>query len=66
MPRRPSPTPKDHVAVRLEHEVIARIDALAGPLSTEWHKATRSDALRAVILRGIARMEEARQKKPSR
>lgn len=42
-----------HVAVRLDAETVARIDALLPGLSTAWFKAKRSDALRAVILAGL-------------
>jgi len=45
---------REHVAVRLEAEEIERIDAVAKAISQPWHKATRSDALRALFLKGLA------------
>jgi hypothetical protein len=39
-----------HVAVRLDTATLARIDALAPLLSSEWHTATRSEVLRALLL----------------
>ncbi len=43
----------EHVGFRLEAEEIAKVDALAVHLSTKWTTATRSDALRAAIARGL-------------
>lgn len=42
-----------HVAVRLDAETLARVDALVPGLSTPWHNAKRSDALRMLILEGL-------------
>jgi hypothetical protein len=47
-----------HVAVRLKPAELARLDAQARRLSTSWRDATRSDALRAAILKGLALMEK--------
>ncbi|MFT3764712.1 MAG: hypothetical protein QM820_04225 [Minicystis sp.] len=47
----------DHVAVRLDERMIARLDALIPVLSTEWLAARRSDVLRKVILSGLAELE---------
>jgi hypothetical protein len=47
----------NHVAVRLDADTVARVDALAPTLSTAWHTATRSDALRYLILEGLAVVE---------
>jgi hypothetical protein len=33
---------------------VARVDALVSALSTSWHRAKRSDALRFVIGEGLA------------
>jgi hypothetical protein len=44
----------NHVSVRLDAETIARVDALAPQLSTQWRPATRSDVLRALILTALA------------
>jgi hypothetical protein len=57
--------PAEHVAVRLDAEVVARIDAFIPEMSTSWRKATRSDAVRKVILAGLAALEaEARLRTP--
>jgi|HubBroStandDraft_2_1064218.scaffolds.fasta_scaffold793416_2 hypothetical protein len=47
----------NHVSVRLDVETMARVDALAPAFSTEWHAATRSDILRALILDSLERYE---------
>jgi hypothetical protein len=44
---------KGHVAVRLDNVTIARLDALLPLYALPGRDATRSDALRAVILAGI-------------
>ena len=49
---------KDHVAVRLDDATLSRVDALKDVLTTEWHEATRSDILRALILIGLERFEQ--------
>ncbi len=49
--------PTQHVAVRLDEGVVARIDALLPRLSTEWRAGKRSDALRALILLGLQRVD---------
>lgn len=43
-----------HVAVRLDEPTLAQVDALIPALSTPWHKAKRSDVLRALIHAGLA------------
>jgi len=53
--------PKKLVAVRLDEETMDRIEALVPSLSTDWRKAKRADALRKLILSGLA-AEEARQR----
>ena len=45
--------PKQHVAVRIAVELVARIDALIPRLTTRWHEAKRSDVLRAILLIGL-------------
>jgi hypothetical protein len=46
-----------HVAVRLDDETIAQVDALIPAFSTPWRPARRSDVLRALIRAGLhARM----------
>ncbi len=49
----------NHVSVRLDAETIARIDALAPQLSTDFRLATRSDVLRALILTALASAQSA-------
>jgi hypothetical protein len=49
---------KDHVAVRLDPPTLERLDLLREVLSTEWHEATQSDVLRAVILTGLKILEK--------
>jgi len=46
------------VAVRLDADVIARLDALLPLLESPWRKARRSDVLRKVILSGLRELEE--------
>jgi hypothetical protein len=56
-----------HVAVRLDAETLAAVDALVPTLSTAWHTAKRSDALRYLILEGLAAIEAKRAtNKPAR
>ena len=47
-----------HVSVRLGTETIARVDALAPRFSSPYRPATRSDVLRALILKALADQEE--------
>lgn len=47
----------EHVSVRLEIPVVARLDALAPSLIQLGPKPTRSDALRATILTGLVVLE---------
>ena len=49
---------KNHVAVRLDSETLARIDAITALLDTEWRDATRSDVLRLLILKGLEHFEK--------
>jgi hypothetical protein len=57
--------PTYHVAVRLDEATVTRVDALCPSLSTSWHQASRSDALRAIILAGLPIVEAAYPPKPS-
>src|SRR3954470_12718088 len=52
---------KDHVAVRLDPPTLERLDVLREVLSTDWHEATQSDVLRAVILAGLKLLEKEHQ-----
>jgi len=49
---------KDHTAVRLDNETLARIDAIRALLETEWRQATRSDVLRLLLLHGLEHFEK--------
>ncbi len=54
---------KDHVAVRLDPPTLERLDVLREVLSTDWHEATQSDVLRAVILSGLKLLEKEHSSK---
>src|ERR1700749_4968922 len=56
--RWPTMAAKDHVAVRLDPPTLERLDILRQVLSTDWHEATQSDVLRAVILNGLKFLEK--------
>jgi hypothetical protein len=47
------------IAVRLDPELLARIDAIAPKLSTEAHEASRSDVIRALVKRALPLYEES-------
>lgn len=53
-----------HVAVRLDAETLARVDALIPGFSTEWREAKRSDVLRALIHAGLAVHEREHDRPP--
>jgi predicted DNA-binding protein len=48
---------KRNTAVLLTEDVTVRLDTLAEALSEPWFTATRSDALRAAIARGLEELE---------
>jgi predicted DNA-binding protein len=50
-------TPTNHVAVRLDPEDLARLDALRARMRMPSHQATQSDVLRAAIRKGIEALE---------
>jgi hypothetical protein len=50
--------PSEHVAVRLDQIVIARIEALSTQISQPGRDATRTDVLRKLILRGLEHAEK--------
>jgi hypothetical protein len=54
-----------HVAVRLDPEILTQVDTIVPSLSTSWHRATRSDALRFVIVEGLAALK-AKNPQPAR
>lgn len=45
------------IAVRAPEAIVERLDALAAAMSTPWHQATRSEAARAAIERGLGPIE---------
>ena len=49
---------KNHASVRLEPEILDCLDALIPRFSTAWHTATRSDAMRALILSGLEHLND--------
>jgi hypothetical protein len=51
-----------HVAVRVDDDMLAEVDALIPTLSTSWHRATRSDALRLLVIEGLAALRRKRSK----
>lgn len=56
---RPAPAPKHtRVAVQLDTATAAAVDALIPGLCTEWLRATRSDALRFVVVEGLRAVRE--------
>ena len=62
----PIPKKRGHVAVRIDDETLSRVDALLPELSSPWHQAKRSDALRALILEALdARDRNAKTVKKS-
>lgn len=50
---------KNHASVRLEPEILDRIDALIPQLSPAGRPGTRSDAVRALILSGLEHLKDA-------
>jgi hypothetical protein len=44
---------RGNVAIRIDKETVARLDALAPHVSTPGRRATRSDTLRSVIMLGL-------------
>jgi hypothetical protein len=45
------------IAVRFERELLARIDAVAPKLSTDWRQASRSDVIRALVVKALPLFE---------
>jgi hypothetical protein len=50
---------RNHVSVRLEPEILDRVEALIPRFSTSTHVGTRSDVMRALILGALERGEGA-------
>jgi hypothetical protein len=57
---------KKHVCVRLDLEIVARLEALAKNLSNAWLTAKLSDSVRAALLRGLPLVEAEYEKKSGR
>lgn len=55
----PKPT---QIGIRLEDELVARLDALVPKLRTLWSEPTRSDIVRACILDALPRLEAQAQR----
>ncbi|APR77543.1 Hypothetical protein A7982_02890 [Minicystis rosea] len=54
------------MAVRLDEQTLARVDALIPVLSTPWRKAKRSDVLRALIHAGLEVQDRTGPEWPTR
>jgi predicted DNA-binding protein len=52
-------------AVRYEREIMDRLEALRGPMSTAMHKATLSDVLRTVVDTGLPHVERSYKVDPA-
>jgi hypothetical protein len=48
---------KESVSINLSKEEIARVDALIACCSSRWHKGTRSDVMRALLIQELERAE---------
>jgi len=51
-------TLREHTAVRVDNETLARIEALRKDMTTAWRDATTSDVLRALIYTGLDIIEK--------
>jgi len=45
------------MSIRLDGEVVARVDAIAAARSTEWRRVTRSEVLRELVSVGLDDVE---------
>jgi hypothetical protein len=52
--------PTVQTAIRLDPELIARLDAVAGKLTRPGLEVTRSDAMRICLLTGLQAIEKER------
>jgi hypothetical protein len=57
----PADARAQHIAFRLDPPAVARVDALIPFLSSAWHKAKRSDVLRALVLEALPILEKRAQ-----
>jgi uncharacterized protein (DUF4415 family) len=62
MPKTKSTTkdkaPTQQIAVRLDADVIGRLDAIAGKMSRPGLEVTRTDAIRIALLTGLQTIEK--------
>jgi hypothetical protein len=49
---------KNYASVRLEPEILARVDTMIPRFTTAAHAGTRSDAMRALIVRGLEHLND--------
>jgi predicted transcriptional regulator len=52
--------PTVQTAVRLDAEVVARLDAIAAKMSRPGLEVTRTDALRIALMTGLEKIEKER------
>jgi predicted DNA-binding protein len=52
-------------ALRLEDDLLQKLDALIPRLSTPWHQATRSDVIRAAIEVGLPVLADMADRMPA-
>jgi hypothetical protein len=45
------------IAVRIDADLLARIDAMVAKLSTDWRQASRSDVIRALCIKALPLLE---------
>lgn len=57
MARKPEPAAKIQIAVRLEGDLVARLDAVAAKLSRPGLDITRADAIRVALEAGLTALE---------
>lgn len=50
------------VAIRIDDDVLARIDALVAKLSPQGMSMPRAEVIRAALLRGVEALEKSKQK----
>ena len=50
--------PTQQIAVRLDADVIGRLDAIAGKMSRPGLEVTRTDAIRIALLTGLQAIEK--------
>ena len=54
---RPDGVRSTQIAVRLEDDLLGRIDAVIPKIRQLWHEPTRSDVVRAALLQGLPAIE---------